>query len=346
MESHAASVLVTGGAGFVGSHLVEALLERGAHVRVLDDFSTGRTSNLEHVLDHPRLEVVNGTVCDEQVVDELARGVVRIYHLAAAVGVELVLANPLGCLETNVRGTESVLRAAAAHGARVLIASTSEVYGKVVRLPQREDDDVLLGPTSVGRWSYAATKMLDEFAARAYATLGVETVAFRLFNTVGPRQTGAYGMVLPRFVDAALTGRPLKVFGDGMQQRSFLHVADAVDAILRLGDSQAAVGEVFNVGSREAVTILDLAHRVLETVSRLDGRLGREGCSSIVLVPYEEAFPNGDYEDVAARLPDTTKIESLVGWRPEHRLDDVLDEVVAHAVNLVPQERELVGPAA
>ncbi len=340
MAATLTGALVTGGAGFVGSHLVEALLARGEHVRVLDDFSTGRWENLERVLDDRRLEVVAGDVCDEELFDELTRGVERAYHLAAAVGVDLILADPLGGLQTNVSGTESVLRAAASHGAKVVVASTSEVYGKAVRLPQREDDDVLIGPTSVDRWSYAAAKMLDEFAARAYAVRGVESVVFRLFNTVGPRQTGAYGMVLPRFVQAALAGQPLRVFGDGTQRRSFLHVADAVDAILRLGDTPAAVGEVVNVGSAESVTILELARRVLDTVARLDGHAPAWSAQSIVFVPYEEAFPGGGYEDVAARLPETTKIERLVGWRPRRRLDDILRDVVLERLEGVQVDDE------
>jgi UDP-glucose 4-epimerase len=334
------AALVTGGAGFIGSHLVEALLGRGERVRVLDDFSTGRRENLGCVLEHPRLELVHGDVRDEALVDELTRGADRVYHLAAAVGVDLILADPFGCLDTNVRGTESVLRAAAASGAKVVIASTSEVYGKVVCLPQREDDDVLIGPTSVGRWLYAATKMVDEFAARAYASKGVESVVFRLFNTVGPRQTGAYGMVVPRFVEAALAGQPLRVFGDGTQRRSFLHVTDAVDAILRLGDAPSAVGEVVNVGSCEAVTILELARRVLDTVARLDGGRRLSGWSPIVLVPYYEAFPRGDYEDVPARLPATYKIERLVGWRPQRRLDDILRDVVLEKLEVAHEDEE------
>ena len=265
-RSHAKRALITGGAGFIGSHLAEALLRDGYSVTALDNLSTGSESNVAHL---DELQLVVGDAADERLVAELVAESDVVFHLAAAVGVRLILADPIESFRTNVLGTEAVLRAAAQHGTKVLIASTSEVYGKVARLPQREDDDVLLGPTSINRWSYAAAKMLDEFIGLAYARRGLPVVCFRLFNTVGPRQSGAYGMVVPRFVDAALTGQPLLVHGDGNQSRCFLHVADAVSAIVKLERSERAVGQVFNVGSTESVTILGLAESVLDAVHRL-----------------------------------------------------------------------------
>jgi UDP-glucose 4-epimerase len=263
-------------------------------------------------------------VSDEGVVDRLVGECDVVFHLAAAVGVRVILEDPIGSFRSNVVGTDNVLRAAVAHGvSKVLIASTSEVYGKVARLPQREDDDVLLGPTSFSRWSYAACKMLDEFLGLAYAQRGVPVVCFRLFNTVGPRQSGRYGMVVPRFVEAALRGRPLEVHGDGSQSRCFLHVQDAVDAILRLERTPAAVGQVFNVGSTESVTILELAQRVLRTV----GRHERDGAT--VFVPYDEAYAVEGFQDIPARRPDISKIHDLTGWKPKRNLDWILLDVLA-----------------
>jgi UDP-glucose 4-epimerase len=242
-----------------------------------------------------------------------------VVHLAAAVGVRLILADPLGSIATNVDGTANVLAAAAETGTKVLVASTSEVYGKVGRIPQQETDDVVLGPTCFSRWSYAAAKMLDEFLAFSYHTFtALPVVVFRLFNTVGPGQTGAYGMVIPRFVEAALRRVPLPVYGDGEQLRCFLHVADAVDAIVRLADCPAAEGEVVNVGSVEPVAIRELAERVLEHV----------GEGSISYIPYEEAYPEGGFEDIRCRLPEISKIRALTDWEPVHSLDDILADVV------------------
>lgn len=325
-------VLVTGGAGFVGSHLVERLLGLGDRVTVLDDLSTGSLENLADVVAEPRLAVVVDDVKDEAVVDRLVDDSDLVVHLAAAVGVELILADPLGSIETNVAGTRHVLEAAARRRTTVLVASTSEVYGKVSRTPQREDDDVVLGSTSFSRWSYAAAKMLDEFLALSYWSLrGLPVVVFRLFNTVGPRQSPAYGMVIPRFVQAAVRAEPLQVHGDGKQRRCFLHVADAVDAILRLAGSAAAVGEVVNVGSTEQVAIRELAARVV----------ARVGSGSIEYVPYERAFPAGGFEDIRCRSPEISKMRALTGWSPTRSLDDILGDVVAEharpvALELVP----------
>jgi UDP-glucose 4-epimerase len=332
-RSHAKRALITGGAGFIGSHLAEALIRDGYSVTALDNLSTGSESNVAHL---DELELVVGDVSNERLVAELVAESDVVFHLAAAVGVRLILADPIESFRTNVLGTEAVLRAAAEHGTKVLIASTSEVYGKVARLPQCEDDDVLVGPTSISRWSYAASKMLDEFIGLAYARRGLPVVCFRLFNTVGPRQSGAYGMVVPRFVDAALGGQPLLVHGDGHQSRCFLHVADAVSAIVKLERSERAVGEVFNVGSTESVTILGLAESVLDAVHRLRPGLngngngnGRAHGSEIVFVPYSQAYPDGDFEDIRARQPSVDKLRGLTRWRARHDLEDILRDVVA-----------------
>jgi UDP-glucose 4-epimerase len=315
--------LITGGTGFVGSHLAAALLERGHHVTVIDDLSTGRVSNVAGLLPHPSFELVTETIANDEVLDRLIAESDVVFHLAAAVGVQLVVEDALHTIETNVMGTGSVLNAALRHGTKVLIASTSEVYGKCVSLPASEDDDVLLGPSRNSRWSYAASKLVDEFLALAYHRQeGLPVVVFRLFNTVGPRQSGRYGMVIPRFVSAALDGQPLPVHGDGQQSRSFLHVHDAVAGILALADCPAAVGQVFNIGSSEEITVHALADRVLEHVTAI----GMDG-GEIALVPYAEAYAEG-FEDIRRRVADTTKINALVGWRPRHSLDDILSDVI------------------
>jgi UDP-glucose 4-epimerase len=316
-------VVVTGGAGFIGSHLCEALLEQGNHVTVIDNFSTGSMKNISHLEGDPRFAVCEGDVTDEPLVSEIVARADTVYHLAAAVGVRLILADPIESFRTNVLGTESVMRAAGMSGAKVLVASTSEVYGQGVSLPQREDDDVLLGPTSYSRWSYAACKMLDEFIGLAYARRGLRVVCFRLFNTVGPRQTGEYGMVVPRFVEAALAGRALRVHGDGSQSRCFLHVRDAVDAILRLDRADRAIGQVFNVGSSESVTIMELAERVLAATG------ADVSDSTVSLVPYEQAYSEPGFQDIRARQPDISKIRAATRWRPKLDLDDILRDVIA-----------------
>jgi UDP-glucose 4-epimerase len=316
-------VLITGGMGFVGSHLAEALLAAGHRVTVLDDLSTGQTENLSHLDGDERLRCVVGTVGDQRLLTSLVGESDVVYHLAAAVGVRLIVEEPIRSLQTNVLGTEAVLDAASRHGVKVLVASTSEVYGKSDRVPFREDDDVVIGPTVRNRWAYAAAKMVDEFLALAYAQQrGLPVVVFRLFNTVGPRQTGRYGMVIPRFVGAALEGKPLTVYGDGRQSRCFLHVVDAVEAIQQLAACPQAEGRVFNVGSTEEVSIRDLAVKVL-----------REACGAapperITYLPYEQAYPAG-FEDVRVRVPDVSRIERITGWRPTRDLDSILRDVIS-----------------
>jgi UDP-glucose 4-epimerase len=314
--------LVTGGAGFIGSHLTEALLQRGAQVVVLDDLSTGRVGNLHAALQQPACELVVGSVLDTALVDRLVRDAGAVVHLAAAVGVKLVLERRLDSLKTNVLGTANVLEAAARHGARVLLASTSEVYGKNPASPLGEASDVVVGPPAVARWSYALAKSVDEVLANAcFEELGIQTVVARLFNTVGPRQSPAYGMVLPRLVRQALRGDPLTVHGDGTQTRCFCHVQDTVDALLRLLDEPRAVGGTFNIGSTEEISIGALARRVIvRTGSR----------SAVELVPYGQAYGRG-FEDMRRRVPDTAKILALTGWRPRRTLNDILTDVIVDA---------------
>jgi UDP-glucose 4-epimerase len=314
-------VLITGGAGFIGGHLTKALLDRGDQVTVVDDLSTGRTENLDRVRENPDLRVLVGDVREEAIMGELVAEADLVYHLAAVVGVQLVVDDALTTIRTNVLGTDAVLGAAAEHGVPVMLASTSEVYGKCATLPAREDDDVLLGASRHSRWSYAASKLVDEMLALAYhRQAGLPVVVFRLFNTVGPRQTGRYGMVVPRFVGAALAGDALPVHGDGRQSRSFLHVADAVSAIVGLAECPEAVGRVVNVGGSREVTILDLARRVLELTGGDPGRIRH--------IPYDEAYSPG-YEDVRRRVADTSRLEGLIGWHATRSLDDIINDVVA-----------------
>ncbi len=312
--------LVTGGAGFIGSHLAEALLARESEVTVLDDLSTGRLDNMLHLQNHPAFRFVQGSMLDVERVGEVMARCDEVYHLGAAVGVRLIFDHPVRTIETNVKGTEVVLEAALRHGRKVFISSSSEVYGK--DLPGygafRETDDIILG-TSI-RWCYASSKALDEYLARAYfQEKRLPVVIGRYFNTVGPRQTGAYGMVVPRLVQQALTGRPLTIYGDGEQRRTFTWVGDAVRATIQLMATPAAVGEVFNIGSAEAVTINDLARRIL----RLTG-----GRSSIVHVPYEEVFGPG-FEDTRSRVPDISRLRETIGYRSTLTLDEILERVIA-----------------
>lgn len=312
--------LVTGGAGFIGSHLTEVLLAGGHRVVVLDDLSTGTLENLAGVAGQPGFEFVEGSVAEEGVVERAVGGVDYVYHLAAAVGVELVVRSPVYTIEDNVRGTENVL-AAARRGAGVLVASTSEVYGKSERDCFRESDDLLIGPPTVGRWSYACSKLLDEFLALAYwREKGLPVTIVRLFNTVGPRQTGRYGMVVPRFVRAAVRGEPLWVHGDGKQTRCFCHVRDVVRALAELPEAAGAVGEIFNVGSQEEVTIWELAQRVVALTGRR---------SEVRLVPYEEAYAVG-FADLRRRVPSTEKIAGVLGWKPTMDLAGILQQMVEY----------------
>ncbi len=313
-------VLITGGAGFIGSHLAEKLLDSGMQVAVLDDLSTGRFENIAHLVGRPGFSFAIDSITNAIVLDRLASESDAIIHLAAAVGVKLVVERPVHTIETNIMGAEAVLKAAARYRAKVLIASTSEVYGKGVRAPFREDDDVVLGPTSRNRWAYAASKMVDEFLALAYyQKYDLPVVVVRLFNTVGPRQTGRYGMVIPRFVQQALAGKPITVYGDGSQSRCFCDVSDTVRALEALLLTERAVGQVFNVGSTEEVTILELAQRV----KKLTG-----SASPITFIPYDKAYAPG-FEDMQRRVPDTTRIQTTVGWQPRHDLNSILRRVIA-----------------
>ena len=315
-------VLITGGAGFIGSHLAEALLARGATVTVIDDLSTGRLSNIQHLTPHPAFSLAIDTITNAMVMDRLASECDAIVHLAAAVGVELIVHDPVRTIETNILGSHAVLVAAARYRKPVLIASTSEVYGKGIRVPFSEDDDRVLGPTTRARWSYAESKAIDEFLGLAYhKQLGLPVTIARLFNTVGPRQTGRYGMVIPRFVRQALAGEPLTVYGDGTQTRCFCNVSDTVRALLALLDAPMARGEVFNVGSTEEVTIHALARKVLALVGR--------DPDETRLVPYAEAYEPG-FEDMLRRVPDIRKIGRLVGWTPQIPLAETLEQVVAY----------------
>ena len=317
--------LITGGAGFIGSHLAETLLERGDHVTIIDDLSTGTLANVQHLLGHPRLRLANESITNEMVLDRLVSECDVIFHMAAAVGVRLIIQEPVHTIETNVMGTETVLKTALRYRARVLVASTSEVYGKSDKVPFNEDDDVVLGPTSRHRWAYAASKMVDEFLALAYHhERGLPVTIFRLFNTVGPRQTGRYGMVIPRLVQQALRGELLTIYGDGSQSRCFCNVADSVRGIVGLADAPQALGQVFNIGSTDEITILELARRTLALVHGSDAGWREQ----ITFIPYAEAYAAG-FEDMQRRVPDTTKVREAIGWTPEIPLDETLRQVIA-----------------
>lgn len=314
-------VLITGGAGFIGSHLAERHLERGDEVYLIDDLSTGSIENIQGIKGHPKLSYHLDSIINRQLTAELIDLCDVTYHLAAAVGVRLIVESPVNTIETNIRGTDIVLSLAAKKRKRVLVASTSEVYGKRDKIPFREDDDLVMGPTSKGRWSYACSKAIDEFLAIAYwKEKRVPTVVVRLFNTVGPRQTGRYGMVIPNFVRQALTGEDITVFGDGTQSRCFTHVSDVVGALIGLIEHPKAVGEVYNVGSAQEVTIMSLAERIKELAG---------SSSRIVKVPYEQAYEEG-FEDMLRRVPDTTKIQDLIGYAPKHDLDQILNSVIEY----------------
>jgi UDP-glucose 4-epimerase len=313
--------LITGGAGFIGSHLTDAFVARGEEVVVLDDLSTGSIENLQHLLDDSAIEFVEGSILDATLVDECAAAADVCLHLAAAVGVELILEQPLDSLLRNVRGSDNVISAVARHGGKVLVASSSEVYGKNNAGPLSETSDRILGPPSTVRWAYSTAKAFSEVLANAYRQeLETESIVVRFFNTVGPRQSGAYGMVLPRFVSQALDGEDLTVFGDGTQTRCFTHVSDATEAIVRLVDNEEAVGHTFNIGSPHEISIIDLAKRVIE----------RTGSSSDVsLIPYDEAYAAG-FEEIGRRHPDLSLINRVTGWVPSFTIDDMIDDVIQH----------------
>ena len=313
--------LITGGAGFIGSHLSESLLDRGDEVLVLDNLSTGSIDNIAHLKGSRGFEYFIDSVENEPLLAELIDRSDVVFHFAAAVGVKLIVEQPVHTIETNVHGTEVVLKHANKKKKLVVIASTSEVYGKSEDVPFREDSDLVLGPTPKHRWAYACSKAIDEFLALAYwKERKLPVLIVRFFNTVGPRQTGQYGMVIPNFVRQALAGEAITVFGDGKQSRSFTHVTDVVGALLKLVDEPRAVGQVINIGNTQEITIEELARRVRE----LSG-----SSSPIKYIPYDQAYESG-FEDMPRRVPDLSKIERLVGYKPEHSLDDILNQVIEY----------------
>jgi nucleoside-diphosphate-sugar epimerase len=313
--------LVTGGAGFIGSHLVEALATRGDHVLILDDLSTGERRNVDHLLTSEGVELVVGSILDAELVDDCVRSVDACFHLASAVGVQLVVSRPLDTLLCNVRGTDIVVSAAVRHGRRLLYTSTSEVYGKNSTGSLSEDSDRILGSPFKARWGYAIAKAFGEALSHGYSReCGAEIVVTRLFNTAGPRQKGAYGMVLPRFVQQALAEEDLTVYGTGTQSRCFVHVADTVHALMLLIEADEALGGVYNVGSSVEVPIIELAAKVIERTDSL---------SRVRLIPYEAAYGDG-FEELGRRKPDTAQLERLTGWRTSRSLDETIDDVIAY----------------
>lgn len=321
MKNRKKNCLVTGGSGFIGSHLCEHLLAQGHVVQVIDDLSTGSLDNIAHLLGNANFHFARSSVRDIHVLDRMASMADVVIHLAAAVGVQLIIDRPVHSIETNILGAEAVLKAALRYNCRILLCSTSEVYGKGVSFPFREQDDVLLGPTDKSRWAYAASKMIDEYLGYAYAEeFGLSVSLVRLFNTVGPRQTGQYGMVIPRFVRQALTGEPITVYGDGSQSRCFCDVRDVVQAIALLVDREEALGQLFNVGTDNEISMLDLAVRIKEMT---------RSPSPITLVPYAQAYGKG-FEDMQRRLPCIDKIRRMLGWSPTIPLEETLEAVIAH----------------
>ena len=312
--------LITGGAGFIGSHLADALLDRGDQVILLDDLSTGRLANIEHLLDRPDVEFVLGSILNADLVDHVVSRADAVFHLAAAVGVNLIVEKPLESLMTNIRGTETVVEKAHKYDKRFLFTSTSEIYGKNTSDSISEDDDRILGSPLKSRWSYSAAKAIDEILAYTYwREKGLEVVIVRLFNTVGPRQTGSHGMVLPRFIHQALRGLPITIYGDGLQTRCFCHVSDVVDGLVALSDHPEAFGKVFNLGGNEEISMSDLARRIIKLV-------GSE--SELEYIPYDTAYEEG-FEDMERRVPDTTRARQLVGFRPSMDLDDIVKSVLS-----------------
>jgi len=334
-------ILVTGGAGFIGSHLVEALLEEGHEVRAVDNLATGRMANIQHLQNHPRFHFTEGTVLDTDLVHRMVAGCDQIFHLAASVGVRYVVDNPLLSLKNNIHGAENVLEAATPDQIPVVLFSSSEIYGKGHGGPLHEDDDRILGATRYTRWGYAASKSVDEFLALAYhREMGLPIRLVRCFNTCGPRQVGAYGMVIPRFVEQALDDRPITIYGDGTQSRCFSYVGDVVRGVMMLADHPEATGQVFNIGTDEEVSVRELAERIV----------ARTGSSSrLECIPFDEAFGPG-FEDMPRRVPDLSRIHALVGYRPEVSLDQLLDLTIANIkaerrVGTLPDSRTGKGTA-
>ncbi len=313
--------LITGGAGFIGSHLSDALINRGDQVVVLDNLTTGNKSNIEHLLTHQNFKLIEGSILDTKLVDQTIQSADHVLHFAAAVGVFNIVNKPLDSLTTNLRGTENILEAASKHNKEVLIASSSEIYGKNVSGPLNEESDRIVGSPLKSRWSYSEAKAIDESMAQFYhLEKGLKTRIIRLFNTVGPRQVGHYGMVVPRFVSAALKNEPLTVYGSGTQSRCFCHVYDAIGGILAVIDSPATIGDVFNIGNNFEVTIEELAQQVIK---------GTGSQSTITKTPYDTAY-NPGFEDMQRRIPDISKIERIVGWTPKLSLDTIISDVADH----------------
>lgn len=314
-------ILITGGAGFIGSHLSDAVLKQGHEVTIVDDLSTGRMDNFEHVRQYPNFHFVIETILNETVMDRLISECDMIYHLASAVGVQLIVNHPVEVIERCVIGTHVVLKIANRYKKKVLLTSTSEIYGKNSKVPFSEEDDRVLGPTTKSRWSYSSSKAIDEFLALAYyKEMNLPSVIVRLFNTTGPRQTGQYGMVVPRFIGQALKNETITVYGDGLQSRCFCHVSDIIAALIKLKDEPKAVGQIFNVGNDEEISILDLAKRV----KKITGSK-----SEIKHIPYDEAYESG-FEDMARRVPSTEKLNKLIGWTPKISLDELLYSIAEH----------------
>ncbi len=326
-------VLITGGAGFIGSHLAERLLDRGNQVTIIDDLSTGAVENIRHIQQHPNLKYYKESVTNQRLIAELVDLCDVVYHLAAAVGVRLIIQSPVKTIQTNIETTEMVLKLAAGKHKRVVITSTSEVYGRSNHIPFRETDDLLIGPPTKGRWSYACSKAMDEFLAIAYwKEKKVPITIARLFNVVGPRQTGFYGMVMPNFVREALLGQDIMVFGDGSQARCFAHVSDAVGALMAFLEYPSSVGEIYNIGSDEEVTILQLAEKI-KSLTHSDSR--------IVFVPYREAYDEG-FEDMMRRVPDLSKIKDLIGYKAKYTLDSIITSVIEYQRAMMAGQPKLV----
>lgn len=332
----AQNYLVTGGAGFIGSHLCELLLQQGHHVVAIDNLSTGRLDNIQHLIGKSSFQFVRENIMNSQVLDRLTSEADIIVHLAAVVGVRLIVEDPVDTIATNIMGTEAVLTTANRYGCKVMLASTSEVYGKGFKVPFNEEDDTVMGPTSHSRWSYASSKAIDEFLGLAYYhQFNLPVVIMRYFNTVGPRQTGQYGMVLPRFVRQALAGEPVTIYGDGEQSRCFSDVADVIDATTKLAEHPGAVGQVFNIGSTEEVTIRELAEKVVAATG---------SSSKIVYIPYDDAYAPG-FEDMRRRVPDLARVQELIGFSPRYTLDDTLRRVILYErEQMIKQSKEPTLP--
>lgn len=316
--------LITGGAGFIGSHLTEELLNSNHKVCVLDNLSTGRLENVAHLKDNPNFELVIGTILNEYLVDKLVERCDVIFHLAAAVGVELIVKKPLESLTTNIRGSEIVLEMAYRYNRKILITSTSEIYGKNVNEPLKETDDRILGSPLKSRWGYSTAKAVDEMLAYVYwKEKGVPSIIVRLFNTVGPRQTSAYGMVMPRFIEQALKNEPITVYGTGKQSRCFLHVKDVIKALIKLTEVPAAVGEVFNLGSQEEISIEQLAQEIIRLTN---------SNSKIIYIPYDKAYEEG-FEDMERRIPNISKIKKLIDFEPTYTLPEIIKDIITYLKN-------------